>query len=145
MQTISDYMTEDHQHCDSLFADTENAVCASDWASADACFADFMGDTLRHFSREEAVLFPEFEALTGMAGGPTQVMRDEHVQMRNALEGMAAAVARRDADAYLGMAETLLMLMRQHNMKEERILYPMIDQAVPETAAMVERLAQVRD
>lgn len=141
MQNISDYLTEDHEHCDSLFAATENAVCASDWATADARFAEFMADTLRHFSREETILFPEFEQLTGMTGGPTQVMRDEHIQMRNALEGMAAAVARRDTDAYLGLSETLLMLMRQHNMKEERILYPMIDQALPDAGAVIQRMA----
>jgi iron-sulfur cluster repair protein YtfE (RIC family) len=33
-----------------------------------------------------------------------------------------------DAEAYLGHSETLLLLMRQHNMKEEQVLYPMCEQ-----------------
>ncbi|TRZ68118.1 MAG: hemerythrin domain-containing protein, partial [Rhodocyclaceae bacterium] len=37
------------------------------------------------------------------------------------------------------VAETLLILMQQHNMKEENILYPMCDQAL---AAQVEQLSE---
>jgi len=35
-----------------------------------------------------------------------------------------------DKDAYLGLSETLNMLMQQHNMKEENMLYPMSDQVL---------------
>lgn len=143
MDAITHYLAEDHEYCDNLFAETENAVGAADWEAAGDRYAEFMSATLRHFAREETVLFPAFEVGTGMTGGPTLVMRDEHAQMRNTLEAMATAVARRDARAYLGLAETLLMLMRQHNMKEERILYPMADQALPEAAALVGRMASV--
>ncbi len=31
-------------------------------------------------------------------------------------------------DDYLGYAETLLIMMQQHNLKEENVLYPMCDQ-----------------
>jgi hemerythrin superfamily protein len=143
MNEITDYLSEDHEHCDDLFAEAENAVGAGDWTLAGERFALFRHDTLRHFACEETLLFPAFEAHTGMAGGPTLVMRDEHEQIRNTLAGMVAALAGRDARAYLGLAETLLMLMRQHNMKEERILYPMADQAIPDGAALVARMAEV--
>ena len=43
---------------------------------------------------------------------------------------LATACAVHDREAYAGIAETLLMLMQQHNMKEEHILYPMLDQAL---------------
>lgn len=144
MTDISHYLTQDHEHCDNLFAEAENAVSASDWPRAGERFTAFMQATLRHFKCEETILFPEFEARTGMPGGPTQVMRLEHEQMRNALEGMAAAVAGHDARAYLGLSESLLMLMRQHNLKEERILYPMADQALTDAAStLVARMADV--
>ena len=144
MNDIAHYLSEDHEHCDTLFAEAENAVGQMNWQAAADHYAEFMRATLRHFAREETILFPEFEARTGMAGGPTQVMRLEHEQMRDALEGMAAAVSGHDADGYLGLAETLLMLMRQHNLKEERILYPMADQAMSDTAAaLVARMADV--
>lgn len=143
MTDITHYLTGDHDYCDGLFAEAENAVGAGDWPRAAEAFAAFMPAILRHFAREEGILFPEFEARTGMTGGPTQVMRDEHDQMRNTLEGMAATVSRHDQAGYLGLSETLLMLMRQHNMKEERILYPMADQALPDADSVVARMADV--
>ena len=58
------------------------------------------------------------------------MMRSEHLQMTNLLNQMADAVALKDSDAYLGDAETLLIIMQQHNMKEEQMLYRMADQAL---------------
>lgn len=63
-----------------------------------------------------------------MYRGPTQVMRGEHVQMRQLLAAAETALAKRDADDYMGNAETLLIMMQQHNVKEENVLYPMCDQ-----------------
>ena len=63
-----------------------------------------------------------------MSMGPTQVMRLEHTQMRALLDDANAALNSGELDDYLGQAETLLIMMQQHNMKEENILYPMCDQ-----------------
>lgn len=134
MTDITHFLTADHTHCDDLFAETENAVADADWIQGLSHFQAFETATLRHFAREESVLFPAFEARTGMRHGPTEVMRGEHAEMRETLQGMAQALAKRSADAYLGLAETLLMLMRQHNLKEEQILYPMADRALSDTA-----------
>lgn len=84
------------------------------------------------------MLFPAFENATGMRQGPTQVMRMEHGQMRALVGQMEAALAARDGEGYAGAAETLLILMQQHNMKEENILYPMCDQSL---AGQVEAIA----
>ena len=144
MNAIALYLGNDHEHCDHLFADAEDAVGRQDWPEASDRLAAFKLAILSHFAREEEILFPEFEQRTGMTGGPTQVMRLEHEQMRDALEGMTTAVSDRDADTYLGLAETLLMLMRQHNIKEERILYPMADQALSDLApGLVARMADL--
>jgi hemerythrin-like domain-containing protein len=64
-------------------------------------------------------------------------MRSEHVEIRETLQGMTDALASRNADVYLGLAETLLMLLRQHNTKEEQILYPMADQALADNAGVM--------
>lgn len=145
MTSIAQYLTRDHDHCDDLFAEAENAVAKKDWSNAPGLFSEFQQATLAHFTREEAILFPDFEARTGMTGGPTMVMRDEHLRMRQTLDAMADAVRRRDDAAYLGLSETLLMLMRQHNLKEEQILYPMSDQALAELAEdLVARMDAVR-
>ena len=119
-----------HKHCDELFAEAEAAALGGDWAAGAAGFARFHGELEAHFATEEQVLFPAFEAATGMTGGPTQMMRFEHAQMRELLGQMQAALDQRGRDAYAGAAETLLVLMEQHNMKEENILYPMCDRTL---------------
>ncbi len=128
--TLSRFLTHEHSLCDDLFAEAENAVGDADWPQASAAFQAFIAEMQRHFGHEEEVLFPAFEDQTGMRGGPTQVMRDEHLQMNGVFTVLGDALARKDADAYLGNSETLLMLMRQHNLKEENILYPMAEQAL---------------
>jgi hemerythrin-like domain-containing protein len=130
MDSIRDFMGDGHRACDELFAAAEEAVAKSDWERARDLFGRFQSATLHHFGMEEDVLFPAFEARTGMSMGPTQVMRGEHAQMRDLMQQMADAARGGDAGAYLGHAETLNMLMQQHNMKEENVLYPMTDQAL---------------
>lgn len=56
------------------------------------------------------------------------MMRMEHAQMRQLMADMEAAVAHEDDERYLGLSETMMMVMQQHNMKEEQMLYPMTDQ-----------------
>jgi len=128
MTSIRDFLADDHRRCDDVFADVETAVGDGDWARASDAFGRFSTAVLQHFAVEESLLFPAFEQKTGMSMGPTQVMRSEHVQMRELIAAAAAALAARDAEEYSGNAETLLIMMQQHNMKEENILYPMCDQ-----------------
>lgn len=85
---------------------------------------------LNHFSMEEEKLFPAFEQHLGHTMGPTQVMRMEHNQMKQLFSEMQQAVKARDDAQYLGLSETLMMIMQQHNMKEEQMLYPMMDQTL---------------
>ncbi len=130
MSDISEFMTAEHRECDRLFAEAEAAVAAGDWEEAASRFDAFADLTLLHLRREEEILFPEFEARTGITEGPTAVMRMEHDQMRILLDQMRQALADRDVDAFLGDAETFMILTQQHDMKEEQVLYPMSDQAL---------------
>ncbi|MEW7975981.1 MAG: hemerythrin domain-containing protein [Candidatus Sedimenticola endophacoides] len=98
----------------------------------------------QNLSRGSDTLVPGFEERTGQTMGPTQMMRQEHIQMRALLGEMGQAVALRDRERYLGLAETLMMIMQQHNMKEEQILYRMIDQAFGDEAlGLVERMREI--
>ena len=128
--SIITFMRQHHSHCDELFVAAEEAAHRKDWDATRAAVTRFATDTEAHFAAEEERLFPAFEHATGSAMGPTQMMRMEHAQMRGLLDQMSAAVTARDLDAYAGAAETLLVLMQQHNMKEENILYPMCDRAL---------------
>jgi len=139
--TISEIMTREHRRCDELYAEAESAVADGSWDAADAHFARFRKAMERHLDREEQVLFPAFEERTGETGGPTAVMRGEHDEMRTLMEQMGQALSAQDADAFLGASETLLILVQQHNVKEEEMLYPMTDQVLEaERDEVIERM-----
>ncbi len=127
MARITDTMAGDHRRCDLIFAEAEASVSDSNWDVGTAQFNEFHTAMEHHFSMEEGVLFPAFEEASGMTMGPTQMMRMEHTQMRQLFSDMAQAVEKQDKDDYLGLSETLMMIMQQHNMKEEQMLYPMTD------------------
>ena len=130
MHTILEFLGNDHRACDDLFASAEAAVAKNSWDNARDLHDRFQAAMARHFAMEEDVLFPAFEARTGNSMGPTQVMRMEHAQMRGLMQDMASAVATGNQNGFLGLSETLNMLMQQHNLKEENVLYPMTDQVL---------------
>lgn len=141
MTTIRSFMTDDHRHCDDLFAEAEQAIGKNNPQAALAALEHFRSAMLAHFATEEKTLFPLFEAKTGMSGGPTEVMRMEHAQMRSLFDDAVDALKNGNSDDYLGIAETLLIMMQQHNMKEENILYPMCDQHLADQLpGLLERL-----
>lgn len=141
MRTILDFLGSDHRACDELFASAEEAVAKQDWGKAKTLFDRFQTAMAHHFAMEEEVLFPAFEARTGQSGGPTQVMRMEHEQMRGLIQDMARATAESSQNSYLGLSETLNMLMQQHNLKEENMLYPMSDRVLgSECASLIDSM-----
>jgi len=139
MSTILEFLGSDHRACDDLFASAEAAAAQKNWDSARSLFGQFQAAMAHHLAMEEEVLFPAFESRTGMSSGPTQVMRMEHVQMRDLMQEMAKAVAAGNQDSYLGLSETLNMLMQQHNLKEENMLYPMSDRVLGADSASLIR------
>ena len=128
MTTIVSFLGEEHQRCDSLFVEAERLADRGDFAAAlQACHA-FTAAMEHHFALEESRVFPAFEQVAGSDGGPTAVMRHEHQQMRGLFHLMTEAIAEGQQDEFFGVSETLLILMQQHNLKEEQILYPKCDQ-----------------
>lgn len=141
MTTISDYMRMDHERCDQLFAESEQAVETRRWEEARRLFSGLQTELERHFQAEEQILFPIMEARTLDAMGPTGVMRYEHRQIREGLAEMAGAVNQEDRVGYLTAGETLLIMIQQHNVKEEQILYPMGDRLLgAEATELLDRL-----
>lgn len=127
MKIIQQRMAADHKRCDGIFMNIEKRVSRHEWDEAESLLASFITAMNRHFDHEEQALFPAFEIATGETGGPTMMMRHEHERMRDLFRDMLTAVKQRNRDHYLGLSETLLIFMQQHNVKEEQILYPMID------------------
>jgi hemerythrin-like domain-containing protein len=128
METITQTLSAEHDHCDQLFALAEEKAANEQWEHTH--FATFKAAMEEHFTMEEKVLFPAVEERTGQTAGPTAVMRMEHQQMRQIFDDMQKALTQQDSEEYLGLSETLLVLMQQHNAKEQQILYPMSDQVL---------------
>ncbi len=144
MPSIGQFLGEDHHRCDEFILAAERAVAAQDWDAGQRSFREFHQAIERHLAMEEQVLFAAYEALAG-AAGPSQVMRREHEQMRALFSDLTRALERRVGAEFLGLSETLLVLMQQHNMKEEQILYPLCDrQLVPERDDLIARMRQVQ-
>jgi len=144
MNDITTFMTADHKHCDDVFVEFENAITANNWPELKANWGLFSKLLAHHFEMEETVLFPEFEAATGITEGPTSVMRSEHLQMRSLISSLDDAIASEDGDQCQGIAETLMIMMQQHNMKEEQMLYPMSDQHV-DSNQVVAKMKSIAD
>ena len=144
MTSINDFMTGEHRRCDEMLTNAEQAVDKQDWGKANSLTEEFMASMERHFLQEEQVLFPAFEERSGNADGPTQVMREEHQQMRNLLYQLQWSLESESGEEYLDASETLLVMMQQHNMKEEGILYPMTDELLgPEAEQLIATIQEM--
>ena len=123
-------LTRQHRACDEELVRIEKAAHSADWSGAARATRLFVEHTEAHFRVEEQVLFPALESATRAAVGPTSVMRSEHEQIRDLFAALQDAAERRDASQLTDAVETLLLLMQQHNMKEENVLYPIADQSL---------------
>jgi len=141
MTSIKEYLTQDHRKCDEVFANMEAAATKS-LSEAKGLCAEFIADSERHFQMEERVMFVEFEQKTGMTEGPTAMMRHEHTQMRSLMKQMSEAIEADNKEKFFGLSETLMILMQQHNMKEEQMLYTMAQQHLN---ADSDRIVQMMD
>ena len=72
------------------------------------------------------------------------IMRAEHQQILGLAGKVTDALARQDSDTFLGVSETLMILIQQHNMNEEQILYPMADALLgPERSDIVAQMKEI--
>ena len=136
------YFTQGHRGCEGSWAEVEAAADAGDDEAVRARWQDFERGFRRHMAMEETLLFPAVEAATGMRdSGPTHVMRTEHEQMRAVLDQMAAAMERGDREELLDQGDTLHILIQQHNVKEEGVLYPLAERTLdPQWPELREKL-----
>ncbi|MFZ6713151.1 hemerythrin domain-containing protein [Undibacterium sp. TC9W] len=126
-----------HTECDEQLNRCEAALHKGDMAAAGRNFCLFSEQLDSHFTLEEDRLFPALEKATGMSHGPTVVMRAEHIEIRNLRDEASAAIAAGQADQALAVLDTLNVLIQQHNIKEENILYPMCGGSIPNLEAVL--------
>ena len=131
-KTIREFYEKDHDRLDELFK-TFQQLKRSDIPKAKGVFEEFKSGLERHIVWEEDLLFPLWEKKTGRSEeGPTVVMRGEHRQIKQQLNAIHGKVLQRNPDSDQE-EQVLLDILGSHNRKEERALYPAIDQvASPE-------------
>lgn len=127
--TVTTYYEKDHDRLDELFKNFRQYK-RIDFDKAKEFFKQFKLGLQRHIIWEEEILFPVFELKTGTTeAGPTQVMRMEHRMIGTYLEQIHDQVRLHNPDTD-EEEEKLLEVLSAHNQKEERILYPAIDNSL---------------
>ena len=132
MTTILEFMSVDHDRLDNKIRmySTEKLV---DIERAKSIFLFFKSELERHIIWEEDILFPVFERKTGIKdGGPTSVMRMEHIQIKDHLQKIQRKLRAKKIQDPCGEEVALFKLLESHNQKEENILYPGIDNLTSE-------------
>jgi regulator of cell morphogenesis and NO signaling len=126
-ETISGFFEQDHDEIDEILA----SVDFERPAEALPRLKEFDERLERHIVWEESVLFPAAARLAPpLADGPIAVMREEHKLIRrHKLEALDALRAGDGRAAKRGIA-SMLDVLRDHNMKEERMLYPTCDRVL---------------
>lgn len=128
-KTITTFYEEDHDRLDELLKVFQTSK-RSDFAKAKEAFKEFKVGLQRHIVWEEELLFPMWEEKTGMIeDGPTPVMRFEHSQIKQLLDAIHQKVEGQNLDTDQE-EQALFNLLSSHNRKEERALYPAIDNVI---------------
>ncbi|WP_298137472.1 hemerythrin domain-containing protein [Acidiferrobacter sp.] len=123
---LSHFLAAGHRELDRLMEDADNACGTPRGAAAFARFREVME---HHLEIEERVLFPEFARRAG-PGGPLAVMRQEH----DAIRGLLASGQGDPGAVSHALFDTLTVLVSQHHVKEENVLYPMSDTLLADCA-----------
>ncbi len=140
--SVNEFMTNDHRACDEQFANLENMIDQGNFDNGISMFEEFHEHMIRHFDMEEKVMFPMFNDAQSEGCNPTQVMIMEHNQMRALLNKMKSALEVKDKNSFLGLSENLMFLAQQHNMKEEQIMYNMVDNAL-DSQVVIEKMNEI--
>lgn len=137
MNTICAYLILDHQRCDDLFNRAETCVAQRNWDDASDHFRLFHDALRQHIRMEEKVLLPAFMQAIPDGTAPISMLHIEHQQIRGIADRMSEAISRLDPIDFVLHAETYTLLMQQHTLKEEDMLYPLLDRVLDHKRAPV--------
>lgn len=142
LRRVTEALTWDHARLDALERSAFAALAEGGVETARRLYRAFHHGLNRHIRCEEELLFPVFEARSGLPRqGPTSVMRAEHREIRMLLEGIARSLDG-SADDVEELRRDLRRVLEDHDRKEEAILYPAMDRLLSdaESDALVGRV-----
>jgi iron-sulfur cluster repair protein YtfE (RIC family) len=123
-----------HRRLDDMLDRVEIDVEAGSWSEARRGFALFRRELEEHLRLEEELLLPALGPGSQVGDGPAFVVRAEHPQIRELLEIVEIAL---ENEYPIGeVTDALEATLADHNLSEERVLYPLFEQlATPEAYA----------
>jgi uncharacterized protein (DUF2249 family)/hemerythrin-like domain-containing protein len=128
LRGVNESFSWDHDRLDALEAAAFEKRCAGDLEAARDLYSAFAAGLRRHIGVEEQILFPAFEERAGMppTEGPTAVMRAEHREIEDLLAKIEGAIGEAGPSVET-LRRSLHMVLEDHNLKEEQVLYPVTD------------------
>ncbi|SRR5579875_1184861 len=134
-RTIADFLGKDHQRLRDTWAAGRYAAADCNLKEVRKAFSEFVVGLTLHMRMEEEVLFPAIEQRTGMRdSGPTAAMRAEHTRFKEILGRLTRALEEESCEAISRMLQseptTPEDLFNSHDLREERVLYPMADRLI---------------
>lgn len=124
--TVGQQLEHDHHEIDEAFARFAESLGTG--AVHRASFDDAAGRLRHHIWVEEEYHFPILRAAGLMA--PVLVMLREHGEIWDLLDAISTALDQGEIANALELWPQLADVLEQHNMKEERILYPAGDKTL---------------
>ena len=126
-ESITEFFEKDHREIDALFEGLTFKNAAEDLV----LFDEFDRRLERHIHWEEDLLFPAIGKINPMIEqGPVRMMKIEHEAIRHSKAKAKDAFSRGELSGARENCEAVRETLLQHNMKEERILYPACDQSL---------------
>ena len=127
-----------HSAIDDALLDLLEAVTAMDVALMTATWSRFEGLLEAHAVYEEAEIFPRYAALGPHPRGAGPELFDaDHVSLRKvtraaieALDAIKSSESRRVMVTRLGPLIRIKNILEHHTLREERFLYPRLDEAL---------------
>jgi iron-sulfur cluster repair protein YtfE (RIC family) len=126
--SVHSFFTWDHHRLDGVLDAVEKLVDEGDLERAQRAFCHYDRGMRRHMRIEEEVVFLlyAFER-TGEAKGPVQLMREEHAVIQGFIEEMGTSLTRQDTRAFRAARDALGRFLPEHHLREEQMLYPLLD------------------
>lgn len=122
---INDYLSSDHRRLDLLLDNLRKAIEQQRPKEyIQSVFSLFQRGMLRHMHWEESVLFPIYDEQVTKTHASTDILKAEHKELATMLEELEDSI---EEGMSLEYVKGLEHFVYSHHLREEEILYPVID------------------